>query len=93
MSNNNLMETRTRKKGKVPKPLTPENINENPINPVPITTQPEMEEELENHQNKKLKTENNSNNNNLYLLPVKDPKTFQASLDLLKAVAAENEAL
>jgi len=83
------METRTRRKPKVIKEPTPENIIENSINQ-PI--QPEIEDEGQNHQNKKLKTENNSKNHNLFLLPVKDPKSFKASLDLLKIVAADNEA-
>jgi len=83
------METRTRRKPKVIKEPTPENIIENPTNQ-PI--QPEIEEEGQNHQNKKLKTENNSKNHNLFLLPVKDPKSFKASLDLLKIVAADNDA-
>ena len=53
-----------------------------------------MEEELNNHQNKKLKTENNSRSNNIYLIPSTDgPKNFQGSLSLLRMVAAENEAL
>ena len=91
----NHMETRTRSKTKAPKLPVQENVPENLPQQYIDNQPPETEEEeLNNHQNKKLKTENNSKSNNIYLLPsTGGPKNFHGSLSLLKTFAAENEAL
>jgi len=88
------METRTRSRTKTPKEQVQEKIIEDLPQQYINNQPPETEEELNNHQNKKLKTENNSRSNNIYLLPATDgPKNFQGSLSLLKMFAAENDAL